>query len=143
MDIVTAIDTNIVVGVLEGEEALAEHLAIVLDRLAEDGPLFIAPVVYAELLAAPSRSPAIVEAFLLETPVRVDWALNAEIWRSAGLAYRAYGRQRRTDGDGLAPRRILADFIIGAHALQRGATLLTWDDVIYQTYFPGLVTVAP
>lgn len=143
MDIVTALDTNIVVGVLAGEEALAEHLATVLDRLAEDGPLVITPVVYAELLAAPSRSPAVINAFLLETPVRVDWALDVEVWRAAGLAYRDYGQQRRTDGDGLVPRRILADFIIGAHAMQRGATLLTWDEGIYQTYFPGLVTVAP
>jgi len=66
---ITAIDTNIIVGVLEGAEAVVEHLAAVIDRLAEHGSLFITPVVYAELLAAPSRSPAIVDAFLRDTPV--------------------------------------------------------------------------
>lgn len=141
---VTAIDTNIIVGVLEGEEALAGYLATVLDRLAEHGQLIIAPVVYAELLAAPSRPPAIVDAFLTETPVRADWSLNEAVWRAAGLAYRTH-RQRRAEGEGngAVARRILADFIIGAHALHRRATLLTWDIGIYRTYFPGLVTVAP
>ncbi len=89
---ITAIDTNIIVGVLEGAEAVAEHLATVIDRLAEHGSLFITPVVYAELLAAPSRSPAIVDAFLRDTPVQVDWTLDEAVWREAGLAYRAYGQ---------------------------------------------------
>ncbi len=140
---ITVIDTNIIVGVLEGDDATAEHLATVIDRLADHGSLFITPVVYAELLAAPSRSPAIIDAFLQETPVRVDWELDEAVWRAAGLAYRAYGQQRRTEADGLAPRRILADFIIGAHALHRRATLLTWDDSVYRTYFSSLTIVAP
>lgn len=140
---ITAIDTNIIVGVLEAEEETAGRLATVIDRLAEHGPTVVAPVVYAELLAGPFRSPAIVDAFLQETPVRVDWSLDDSMWRAAGLAYRAYGQQRRETGDGLAPRRILADFIIGAHALHRHATLLTWDEGVYRTYFPDLITVAP
>jgi len=43
----------------------------------------------------------------------------------------------------LAPRRILSDFIIGAHALRRHATLLTWDEGVYRTYFSDLAIVAP
>lgn len=140
---VTAVDTNIIVGVLEGDDATAERLSAVIDRLADQGLVLVTPVVYAELLAAPPRSPAIVDAFFRDTPVRVDWALDEAVWRAAGLAYRAYGQQRRTDGDSASPRRILADFIIGAHALTRRATLLTWDEGVYRTYFPDLVTVAP
>jgi predicted nucleic acid-binding protein len=141
--VITTIDTNIVVGVLEGDALLADRLAVILDRLAEDGALLITPVVFAELLAAPSRSPALVDAFLAQTPVRVDWSLEEAIWRAAGLAYRAYVQQRQAEVAEVTVRRILADFVIGAHALQRQATLLTWDPSIYQTYFPGLVTVAP
>lgn len=140
---ITALDTNIVIGVLEGEESLAQRLAVILDRLAEQGPVLITPVVYAELLAAPSRSPALVEAFLAQTPVQVDWSLQEAIWRRAGLAYRAYARQNQAETGTATVRRIPADFVIGAHANERHATLLTWDEGIYHTYFPGLVTVAP
>jgi predicted nucleic acid-binding protein len=141
--VIATLDTNIVVGVLEGEQMLADRVALILDRLAEQGPLLIAPVVYAELLAAPSRSSALVDAFLAQTPVRVDWSLEEAIWRAAGLAYRAYAQQRQADIAQVTARRILADFVIGAHAVQRQATLLTWDEGIYNTYFPGLATVAP
>ncbi|HVA92482.1 MAG TPA: PIN domain-containing protein [Chloroflexota bacterium] len=140
---ITALDTNIVVGVLEGEEALASHLALLVDRLAEQGDVLISPIVYAELLAAPSRPPALVEAFLSQTTVRVDWSLEKIIWQVAGLAYRTYVRHRQTEGASVTRRRILADFVIGAHAVGRQATLLTWDEGIYHTYFPELSTVAP
>ncbi|HVC80479.1 MAG TPA: PIN domain-containing protein [Chloroflexota bacterium] len=140
---ITAIDTNIVVGVLEGEEAVANHLARLVDRLAEKGDVLISPIVYAELLAAPSRSPALVDAFLSQTAVRVDWSLEKAIWQMAGLAYRTYVLGRHMEGASVTSRRILADFLIGAHAVGRQATLLTWDERIYHTYFPDLSTVAP
>ena len=140
---IAALDTNIIVGVLEGEEMLAERVALILDRLAEQGSALIAPVVYAELLAAPSRSPALVDAFLAQTPVRVDWSLDEAVWRAAGLAYRAHVQRRHAEAAEAPVRRILADFVIGAHAVQRQATLLTWDEAIFRTYFPGLTTVAP
>lgn len=38
----------------------------------------------------------------------------------------------------VAPRRILADFLIGAHALHSGYRLLTLDDRFYRTAFPRL-----
>jgi predicted nucleic acid-binding protein len=140
---IATLDTNVVVGVLEGEETLAERVALILDRLADQGPVLVAPAVYAELLAAPSRSPALVDAFLAQTPVRVDWSLEEAVWRAAGLAYRTYMQRRQAEAADAPLRRILADFIIGAHAVQRQATLLTWDEGIYHTYFPGLTTVAP
>jgi predicted nucleic acid-binding protein len=36
------------------------------------------------------------------------------------------------------PRRILADFVIGAHALRRAYALLTLDDRLYRLAFPRL-----
>lgn len=40
-------------------------------------------------------------------------------------------------------RRILADFLIGAHALVKGYTLLTLDEGMYRAAYPrlGIVTV--
>jgi predicted nucleic acid-binding protein len=39
------------------------------------------------------------------------------------------------------PRRILADFLIGAHACERGYRLLTLDDRLYRAAFPDLALV--
>jgi predicted nucleic acid-binding protein len=141
--VVAALDTNIVLGIFEGEERVARYLARLIDRLAEHGPVIMAPVVYAEMVAAPERLPALIDIFLVQTPVRVEWDLDATTWNRAGLAYRAYGENRRLHGDGTQTRRILADFIIGAHALHYDATLLTWDDAIYRTYFPTMKIEVP
>ena len=138
-----AVDTNVLVGLLEGEVDLANRLALMLDRLAQHGTVLIAPVVYAELLAAPGRPAGLVDALFAQTALRVDWYLEEPVWRVAGLAYRAHAQQRQAAVAQGTPRRILADFIIGAHAEVRQATLLTWDTDIYRTYFPDLQTVAP
>ncbi len=140
---ITALDTNIVVGVLEGEEIVASYIAHIVDKLVEQGDVLISPVVYAELLAAPARPAALVEAFLAQTAVRVDGSLEKAIWQAAGLAYRTYARRRQTETTPVTGPRILADFVIGAHAVGRQATLLTWDEGIYHTYFPELNTIAP
>jgi predicted nucleic acid-binding protein len=52
-------------------------------------------------------------------------------------AFQAYAARRRRHGEA-GPRRTLADFVIGAHALQNGFRLLTLDDRIYRAAFPTL-----
>jgi len=41
------------------------------------------------------------------------------------------------------PRHILADFLVGTHALLRASALLTWDRGVYSTYFPDLKVLGP
>ena len=41
-------------------------------------------------------------------------------------------------GQTAQPRRILADFLIGAHALQNGYGLLTLDERFFHAAFPHL-----
>jgi predicted nucleic acid-binding protein len=84
-----------------------------------------------------------VERFLQETAIDVDWHLSRQVWESAALAFRAYAECRRTQAGDLGPRRILADFIIGAHALHRVSSLLTFDQRIYCAAFPTLNVVVP
>jgi predicted nucleic acid-binding protein len=56
---------------------------------------------------------------------------------AAGRAFREY--RRRTMGR----EAILADFLIGAHALTIGASLLTRDARLYRNYFPELTLITP
>ena len=89
----------------------------------------------------PKRTEAGLNEFLLDTSISVDWTLDERTWREAGRAYRGYV-QRRRSGDGTLPRRILTDFLIGAHALVSQYALLTFDQRLYTAAFPKLTIVS-
>jgi hypothetical protein len=75
--------------------------------------------------------------FFRDTGILVDWTLDEKAWREAGRAYQGYV-QRRRSGNGTLLRRILTDFLIGAHAKVRGYSLLTLDQRLYAAAFPAL-----
>lgn len=136
----TAIDTNVLVALWDRNRAVSEIAQSALDSSMKSGALVVAGPVYSELMAAPGRDERFLDLFLRDTGVAVDWDLDQATWRSAGRAYQAYAADRRKQRDA-GPRRILADFLIGAHALRRGYRLLTLDDRIYRKAFPGLSIV--
>lgn len=129
----TAIDTNILIGLWDSEPQVHVAARRSLDRALEHGGLMISAVVFAELLAGPERSEDFLNEFCGRTGVEIDWVLEPPIWVAAGLAFQAYAGRRRG-----RPRRILADFVIGAHALRRCGRLLTFDPALYRGAFPKL-----
>jgi predicted nucleic acid-binding protein len=98
-----------------------------MERTFRRGNLAVAAPVFAELSTAPGRTEKFVSAFLEETGIAIDWDLGEPAWRSAGRAFQSYAERRRKQRDS-GTRRILADFLIGAHALTRGYHLLTLDE---------------
>jgi predicted nucleic acid-binding protein len=136
----TAVDTNVLVALWNEDDALNTMARAALDAAFERGGLVIAAPVFAELLALPSRKEAFLDSFFRQTGISVDWDLHEAIWRAAGRAFQAYVARRRKQRE-LASRRILADFLIGAHALQNGFGLLTLDDRLYRAAFPRLSIV--
>jgi len=134
----TAIDTNVIVALWDGEPETSERAQTSLDRSFEQGLLVVAAPVFAELTAAPGRNEKFVESFFRRTGVRIDWVLDEKVWRIAGTAFQRYVARRRSHGDP-GPRRILADFLIGAHAFRHGYALLTTDKRLYRAAFPELV----
>ncbi len=137
----TAIDTNVLVALWNEDDTLNTLARSALDTALGRGSLVIAAPVFAELLAAPSRNEAFLDSFCRETGISIDWNLDETVWRRAGRAFRAYVGRRKTQR-GTGPRRILADFLIGAHALQNGFRLLTLDEGLYRAAFPRLVIVS-
>jgi predicted nucleic acid-binding protein len=102
-----------------------------------EGSLVISPVVFAELLAYPRATEAYVHGFLEATGVVIDYKLEERVWAEAGLRFVSYAaRRRQATGEG--PRRLLADFLIGAHALVQAERLLTLDPKRYSQDFPEL-----
>jgi predicted nucleic acid-binding protein len=128
--VITAIDTNILLDILVPNEDFYEASAGALQDSAADGSLVISDIVYAELcIHFETRQEC--DAFLESNDIRMQ-SLTREAHFLASRAWRTYRRQggRRT--------RILADFLIGAHARTQATRLLSRDRGFYHTLFPSL-----
>lgn len=102
---------------------------------AVQGPIFINPIIYAEL------APAFV------TQAELDQWLDPEVFQRLPLPYAAgwqaaqvFIRYRRAGGLKSSP---LPDFCIGAQAEIGGLTLVTRDAARYRTYFPKVTLITP
>jgi predicted nucleic acid-binding protein len=133
----TALDSNILVALWNEDDTLNTLARSALDAALARGRLVIAAPVFAELLAFPPRNEPFLDSFCRDTGISVDWDLNEAIWRTAGRAFQSYAARRRKYSDS-GPRRILADFLIGAHAFRKRYHLLTLDARLYRAAFPRL-----
>lgn len=140
---ISAVDTNVVVALLAGTEAEAAAAERALTDASKRGVVVICGAVYAELMALPGLGEGGLDSFLQETQITVDWALEREVWQQAGRAYLAYAEQRRRQKGDPGPRRILADFLIGAHASLAAGRLLTLDPQLFRANFGGLELIVP
>jgi len=132
----TAIDSNVFSAIWTGESSVPR----LLDQLEEarrDGALLISPFVFAELRAYPGMTNVLVCKFLETTGVVVDLKLEERLWTEAGLRFARYAARCRKSY-GAIPRRLLADFLIGAHALVQADRLLTLDARVYHQDFPEI-----
>jgi predicted nucleic acid-binding protein len=132
----TALDTN-VLSALWSDEKAAALLRPLLREAVRSGPTVIAAPVCAELLAFPGAGAAMLQRFLEESGIEADFRLDEPIWMAAGHAFAEYAQRRRKSGAG-GPRRLLTDFLIGAHASIRADQLLTLDATVYRRSFPAL-----
>ncbi len=137
----TSIDTNIIVALWWQPDPFNRVAANMLGQAQKLGPLVVCAPVYAELMGDPGRSEAELSDFLEDTRISIDWSLEEEIWRRAGRAYQGYVQRRRASSETF-PRRILTDFLIGAHASVRGYSLMTLDLRLYAAAFPQLNIIA-
>jgi predicted nucleic acid-binding protein len=132
----TAIDTN-VLSALWSKEPLAADVAKKLGSARTEGGLVVSAPVYAELLAYPKATESFVNGFLADTGIDVDFEFQQPVWLEAGRRFARYAnRRRRTSSQG--SKRLLADFIIGSHALMRADRFMTLDPKRYNRDFPEL-----
>ena len=129
----TFFDTNVLLDVVANDPVWSDWS---IRAIAGSGrSRRIAPVVFAELAASFASIAALErELALMETTIEEP---TREALFSAGQAHAAYRRR------GGSRDRVLADFLIGAQAVDSGAVLVTRDARRYRTAFPDLRLVAP
>lgn len=135
----TALDTN-VLSALWSSEPLASDIARRLGDAKKEGGLVVGAPVYAELLAHPKAAESFVNQFLGETGILVDFDLSQRVWLEAARRFARYAKRRRK-ATATTPKRLLADFIIGSHALAQADCLMTLDPKRYRRDFPELKLV--
>lgn len=132
-----SIDSNIISALWNDEDTHNIRASELLRKVYALDALVISGAVYSELMAGPLGSDAVLDEYLVSTKTAVDWSFGEADFREAGRAFRELAERRRRSGS-KPPRRILADFLIGAHSLVRGYTLLTLDEEHYSLAFPKL-----
>lgn len=119
------LDSNVILA-LRFREPKAEAIARRLDAASH---LIVCGPVVAELMPRDPR----VEEWLQEFGVDVDWTLGRSVWRRVGELHAGYVERRRLSGGGLS-RRIVTDYLIGAHAEVSGLPLLTLNPADYASF---------
>lgn len=135
----SAVDTNIISSLWAGQPASHTAQGLLLWARRAGGLVICSPV-YGELLAREGITAEFVDEFLTSTGIDVEFEMRKEIWQLAGLRFSQYARRRKiATGDG--PRRLIADYAIGAHAILRADRLLTFNQRDFRKDFPELTIV--
>lgn len=129
------IDTNVLLDVIGSDIHFGESSRIALEDCARKGTLVINPIIYAEV-GAHIDSLEELDSLLPKHLFRRDELPWTASWL-AGQAYHAY-RQR-----GGSRNRVLADFLIGAHAASTGMTLLSRDKGYNKHFQLSLINPTP
>lgn len=137
----TSIDSNVIGALWNSQDAGNLDAMKMLGQTRKQGNLVVIGPVYSELMAGPLRDVAAMDEFFAQAGIAIEWVLGEDVWREAGKAYRGYSLRRLRSGGGL-PRRLLVDFVVGAHALLSGYTLLTLDRRLYAAAFPKLKIIS-
>lgn len=129
------VDSCVLLDVFTEDPTWFEWSAAALEKAADEGPLVINAVVYAEISVRFER----IEE--LESVLASSGFDNRSIPREAAfLAGKVFLQYRRAGGRKVVP---LPDFLIGAHAAVERLPLLTRDERRLHTNFPSLHLISP
>lgn len=132
----TAVDASVLLDVVLDDPRYRDRSLRALKAERRRGGLIVCPIVWAQVFSS-ARDPETLGPLLERAGLAYDPFDRA----CADLAGRLFKHYRRVAG----PRRshALSDFMVGAHALTRGARLLSRDRAFYLRFFDGLQVVEP
>jgi hypothetical protein len=131
----TLVDSNILLDVATGDPTWADWSSRALEAAANESPLAINALIYAEVSIGFERIEQLEQAIPSNTFRREPLPYEA-----AFLAGKTFLKYRRRGGQRTSP---LPDFYIGAHAAVSGFRILTRDPRRYRTYFPTVDIISP
>ena len=134
----TALDSSVLLDVLSADPQFGQASRDALRKAHDTGALVACEVVWAEVRASFASEDAFREAFqtlgIAFDSISEEAALLAgRLWRT-----RQVGTRRSSDR-----RRVVADFLIGAHALLQADAFLSRDRGFYRQYFRNLRLIDP
>ena len=133
---ITAVDTNVLIDVLEPDPRHGAASADALTRCLAEGAVVACDIVRAEVATVYGDRQAELLAALQTLGINYS-----EVTREAALEAARHWRAYRSRGG--SRQRIAADFIVGAHALAQCERLLTRDRGFYRSSFSALSVYDP
>lgn len=132
----TAVDTNVLVDVLEADPKFGEPSCKAMMKASNEGGLRVCDVVWAELFTLYAGQ----EEALKEKLSMMQIEFSPLTDKTSEVAAHCWHAYRTRAGD---RRRIAADFLIGAHAMTQCDRLLSRDRGFYRDYFSTLDLIDP
>lgn len=131
-----AIDSSVLIDVLTSDRVFGEASAAKLESAMERDDVVICDVVLAEIATRVNPVDELMDS-LAEMGVNFS-PISEQAALRAGIMQRRY-RER----GGLRNERMIADFLVGSHALLHCNALITRDNGFFRDYFKGLKIINP
>jgi len=132
---ITAVDTSVLLDIFFDEPEFRHLSVVTLRACLAEGPVVACDVVWAEVRAV-FQDDAAATGALARVPVTYS-AIDAPAASRAGAAWGVY---RRAGG---RRERVIADFLVGAHAVEQADRLLTRNRGFHRMAFADLSIVDP
>jgi predicted nucleic acid-binding protein len=130
-----AVDSSVLLDVLTEDSDFAAASARAIEQALGGGGLVVCDAVVAEVQTMLATSESAMD-------VLNDYGIRYQT-TSEQAAVRAGFMQRRFRDRGGRRERVVADFLIGAHAMMQCDALITRDAGFYRDYFKGLKVIVP
>jgi predicted nucleic acid-binding protein len=130
-----AVDSSVLIDVLIGDAKFGEASEACIAEALESEDVVVCDAVVAEVQAMLDSSVSLIDTL---APLGVRYLPTQE-----AAAMRAGHMNKRFRARGGKRERVVADFLIGAHALLQCGGLITRDDGFFRDYYKGLKLIVP